>query len=216
MNFGAADLRIVAPRDGWPNAKAHEMAAHAKDIIETARIYPTLPEALGDCQLALALSARSRDLEMPVYTVREAASLLCRQSDASKAALVFGAENNGLTNDEVACCHGVVTVPADARNRSLNLAQCVVIALYEWFMAAQMSPVPDSGMPQRVPASLGEIDTLYTHLYNALDAAGYLAAQGKPEQTQLNLRRMLIQAQFSTSDVQMLHGMVKALAGNKQ
>lgn len=205
MNFGLSDLRLVAPRDGWPNPKAHEMSAHADGIIEAARVYESLSEALADCTYALASTARMRDLHLPVLTPREGAQAV---KTHGKTAFIFGPERSGLTSDEVAFAHAVVTIPTDAANASLNIAQSVVILAYEWWQAQDSQALP----VEETPANLAQIEGLLTHLVGELERKEFFHVAEKKASMQRNLRTLLTKAEFSAAEVQVLRGIVKALA----
>ncbi len=208
MNFGLEDLRIVAPRDGWPNPKAEEMAAHAKGIIERANVYPGLPEALHDRHFVVATTARARSQSLPVHTAREAARHISNRPERS--AILFGPENNGLSNADMACAHAAMTIPTHPDNASLNIAQCVVIAAYEWYAAQAAAPAFAPSVQS--PATQGEIAGLYLRLEKTLAAHDYFHAERQALQEE-QLRRLLVGAALSSTDVQAFHGIVKALAG---
>lgn len=207
MNFGLSDLRLVAPRDGWPNPKAHEMSAHAEGIIEAAQVYATLPEALADREFVLASTARPREASLPVLTPQEAGHAL---GAYARTAVIFGPERSGLTTEEVGRAHAVLTIPTDTANASLNIAQSVVIAAYEWWRAHGEAPPP---APEASPASLAEVDALVAHLSAALEEKGFFRVAAKKPSSLRNLRTMLTKAEFSSQEVKTLRGIVKALAG---
>ena len=206
MNFGLTDLRLVAPRDGWPNPKAHEMSAHADGIIETATVFDTLSEALADRTYALASTARMRDLSLPVLTPREGAEAL---KNHERTALVFGPERSGLTSDEVAMAHGIVTIPTDAANASLNIAQSVVILAYEYWQAHGDMPPP---APEAELANFAQLEGLLEHLVGELERKEFFHVPEKKASMQRNLRTLLTKAEFSAQEVQTLRGIVKALS----
>ncbi len=206
MNFGLRDLRLVAPRDGWPNPKAHEMSAHADGIIEAAQVFATLEEAVADAEYILASTARPRQLPLPVFTPRAGAE---EQARYARTALLFGPENNGLSSDDLAVAHGIVTIPTDAANTSLNIAQSVVILAYEYWQArgeaGVVSPEPEP------PASAGEVEGLYVQLAGALEKKGFFRVVHKKPSMQRNLRLLLTKAGFSAQEVQTLRGIVRVL-----
>ncbi len=204
-NFGLTELRLVAPRDGWPNVKAHEMAAHADHIIEDAQLYSTLPEALHDCHLALASTARPREMTMPCHTPREAASAITQ--NAGRTAFVFGQENNGLNNDDIAACHAIVTIPTDAYS-SLNLAQSVVVLAYEYFTAHHASHTKNTLIES---ATMGEIDGLYQDITTRLTQSGHYPNSNRGEAMRRQLRQTLLGANLTSAQTQSLRGMVKSL-----
>ncbi len=206
MNFGLNDLRLVAPRDGWPNPKAHEMSAHADGIIEAARVYATLSEALADREFALASTARSREVRLPVVTPTQAAQ---RLGDYRKSAIIFGPERSGLTSDEVGLAHAVATIPTDEANASLNIAQSVVIFAYEWW---QSHGTGHEDAPEELPASMGEVDGLIEHMAMELDRKGFFRVEAKKPSGMRNLRTLLTKAEFSSQEVKTLRGIIKTLA----
>lgn len=206
MNFGLRDLRLVAPRDGWPNPKAHEMSAHADVIIEAATVYDTVSEALAECDYVLATTARPRDLCLPVLTPREAAKAL---GEHQRTAIIFGPERSGLTTDEVALAHAVVTIPTDAANSSLNIAQSVVILGYEWWQESGDKPTP---LPPEPLATHAQMEGLLNHLVVELERKEFFHVPEKKASMQRNLRTLLTKAKFNAQEVQTLRGIVKALA----
>lgn len=207
MNFGLKELRLVAPRDGWPNAKALEMSAHATHIIEQATVFDSLAEAVADCTLVIAASARRRDLAMRYLEPVAAAQEMVAQSH--RAAWVFGPENNGLSNEDVAHCNAVVTIPTHPDNSSLNIAQSVGILAYETFKASGAhAREPENA---EAPASHDSVQKLIAVLDEALDARGfYKTAELKPKMQQ-TIRAMLGRMVMSQQEVQVLWGMMMTL-----
>lgn len=217
-NFGLSDLRIVAPRDGWPNEKAETMAAGAEDIIAQARIYPDLPAALADTHRLYAATARRRELRKPALTPRELAGALHSADAALKTALMFGPERSGLENDEVALADGLIHIPT-APFSSLNLAQSVVVCAYELW-AGQQEAQPDTSLsahtppaaPDDPPATKEELGGLFEHLERELDTGGYFRTEGIRPHMIRNLRSLLTRASLTSLEVQSLRGVVRSLA----
>ncbi len=151
-NFGLSELRLVAPRDGWPNPKASDTAGKALNLIDDAKTYASVNEALADCQFVLATTARERAMNLPVMEVREAmAELHTRAGRGEKCAVMFGPERTGLENEDMALANAVVTIPVAPEYASLNVGQAVVVSAYEWFMAANgdagsASPLGEAGL----------------------------------------------------------------------
>lgn len=204
MNFGLKDLRLVAPRDGWPNAKALEMSAHAGHIIEQATLYDVLEEAVADMHVVLAATTRSRQLRMPVYTPEQAVE----QMMSMRAAFVFGPENNGLSNDDISRCHGIVTIPTHAENPSLNIAQSVVLLAYQWFVRSQNGSILKADTDR---ASHAEVTLLCDHLECALDARNFYKTEDLKAVAQRNLRVLFARSGLSVQEVKMLRGAIQAL-----
>src|SRR5258708_1815194 len=152
-NFGLADLRLVSPRDGWPQPKAWASASGANWPLDDAKVFDRLEAATADLSLVLATTAGPRDAALPVMSPREGAAAL-REAAASGQAcgIVFGGERAGLESDDIALCHGVVTAPIDERFTSLNLAQTVALVAYEWRLAAAPgAPAGFRGSPTPAP-----------------------------------------------------------------
>lgn len=202
MGFG--DLRLVAPKD-FPSAEANALASGALDVLERARVFATLQEALGDAVLAVGFSSRPRDLSHPVRALREVADDIVAQSVHGRVALVFGNETFGLTNEELARCQWLATIPANPRYASLNLGAAVQVACYELAVAASsFSPVPE---PDRVPATLEEVEAFYAHLESAMVASGFLDP-AQPKRLMERMRRLFARAGLEREEVRFLRGML--------
>lgn len=203
-NFGLSDLRIVSPRDGWPNEKALAMSAHASDVVQAARLYDSLQDAVADLQWVAATTARERAMEKPVKTPREFyAALPCDV----KAGIVFGPERTGLENDDLAQCHLVVSMAVNPEYPSLNLAQAVAIMAYE-AMATQ------SGFALSAEASLAstqEVQGFFGQLEAALDEAHFWRVEEKKPAMWRNIRTIFQRAQLTVQEVRTLRGVVTAL-----
>jgi tRNA/rRNA methyltransferase len=217
-NFGLSDLRLVAPRDGWPNEKALSMAAGAANIIEAARVFDTLAEALGDLHLVYATTARERGVAKTILTPAAAAEHLRAAAGAEqKTGLLFGGERSGLDNEEVALATALVTIPTDVAFHSLNLGQAVLLLGYEWFKAADQTPAErtDHG-PYHKQATREELFQLFEHLEDELDRAGFLYPPDKKSAMSRNLRALLHRAAMTDQEVRTLRGVIVALVKDKR
>jgi tRNA/rRNA methyltransferase len=213
-NFGLSDLRLVAPREGWPNKKAQALAADAGNILAAARIFGTLGEALADLQIVYATTARDRGTTRPVLTPAEAAKRL-RAADGIKTGLLFGNERAGLDNDEISLANAVITIPT-AEFASLNLGQAVLLNAYEWFRTGdETPPARIDHRPLAVPATSEEMQRLFEHFEGELLASGFLYPPDKAEATIHYLRAMLHRAELTNQDVQTLRGVIVALSKGK-
>ena len=211
-NFGLEELRLVAPRDGWPQPRAWASASGADWPLEDARVFSTLPEAAADLRLLLATTARPREAVLPVITPREAAARLrLAAAQGLASGLLFGGERAGLSTDDVALCEAIVTAPVDPRFRSLNLAQAVAICAYEWRTAVDDSPPPAFGEPP-LPADKSALMGLFEHLEAELDTAGFFHPPEKRQSMVRNLRAALSRAQLTAQEVRTLRGVVTALS----
>lgn len=214
LNFGLEDMRLVAPRDGWPSEAARAMASGAVEVIDGAVVFESLEAALADCQFVCATTARDREMEKPVLEPAVAVGALGVRRDAGeRVALVFGPERAGLTNDELTFADVLVTIPANPAFASFNLAQAVLLLGYEWFRARHGASRPArEGSP---PATKAELFALFAHLEAELDQAGFLFPPAKRPAMVRNLRNMLQRAGFTEQDVRTLRGVIVALTGTK-
>jgi tRNA/rRNA methyltransferase len=215
-NFGLSDLRLVAPRDGWPNEKAGHMAAGAADLLEKVRLFDAAPAALGDLQLVFAATARERGVAKPVVTPPEAAQQLrAAAAKGLRCGLLFGNERSGLDNDEISLATAVVTIPT-AEFSSLNLGQSVMLLCYEWFRAADETPRSriDHG-PIARKATREEMFQLFEHLETELLASGFLYPPSKETPMIRHMRALLNRADLTDQEVRTIRGMIVALAKGK-
>ncbi|HEV2745752.1 MAG TPA: RNA methyltransferase [Allosphingosinicella sp.] len=208
LNFGLGDLRLVAPRDGWPNPSAGPAASGADVVLERARVFDTVAEAVGDCAYVYATTVRKRGLVVPVVTPEEAAREIRAQAEPS--AILFGAERSGLETDEVAIAGKIVTVPVNPEFTSLNLAQAVILIAYEWSKHGELA-VPTEGDPAEPRATQAQLEGLIGQLDAALAAAGYYYPPDRTRATRNTLRTILSKAGWSNREIQALRGMIRAL-----
>jgi tRNA/rRNA methyltransferase len=211
-NFGLDELRLVNPRDGWPQEKAWASASGADWPLNAARVCDSVAEAVADLQLVYATTARPRELQLPVITPRAAAANLVEAiGQGEKVGLLFGGERAGLETMDIALCQAVVTVPVDPRFHSLNLAQAVAINAYEWRTAQADAPPPRfrEGAP---PADGAALLGFYEHLERELDEAGFFHPPEKTPSMVQNLRSALGRARFTDQEVRTLRGVVTALS----
>ncbi len=209
LNFGWTDMRLVAPRDGWPNPRADALASGAVRVLEDARVAPTLADAAGDCSFTFATTARPRDLSKPVYTPQQAtAEARARLADGQTVGFLFGPERAGLENDDIAQANAIVTVPVNPDFASLNLAQCVLLIAYEW-RRQQGDPVPAG--PAAPRASLDEIERLAVHFEERLEDAGFFFPTDKAPHMKRTLRNLWSRLPLEHGDIQILHGALRQL-----
>ena len=208
LNFGLTDLRLVAPRDGWPNPSAGPAASGADVVLERARVFDTVAQAVGDCAHVYATTVRKRGLVVPVVTPEEAAREI--RSLAEPSAILFGAERSGLETDEVAIAGKIVTVPVNPGFTSLNLAQAVILIAYEWSKHEALA-VPTLGDPAEPRASHDQLEGLIGQLDEALVEAGYFYPPDRTPVTRHTIRTILTKAGWSTREVQAMRGIVRTL-----
>jgi len=207
-NFGLKELRLAAPRDGWPNPKALEMAAGAESIIESAKIFSDFKAAMADVQLAYATTARSRDMEKRVVEPNIAMQEIASQAPEVRVALVFGPERSGLENEEVTWCDTLITIPTAPENSSLNLAQSMVILGYEWWRQ-EGGGVINRELTESAPRE--EWEGLFGQLEGYLDTVEYFRVPEKKPLMWQNLQNMLLRAQLNSQEMRTLRGMFRAL-----
>jgi tRNA/rRNA methyltransferase len=208
LNFGLTELRLVAPRDGWPNPSAGPSAAGADIVLERAEVYPTLADAVADCAHVYATTVRKRGVTKPVVTPAEAASEIWAQS--GRSAIVFGPERSGLETDEVALARAILTVPVNPEFGSLNLAQAVILAAYEWSKGAALAQPTVTELHQ--PAPQEELDGMITQLDAMLVAAGYFFPPDRANATRRTLRNLLTKPGWNSLEVRTLRGVLSTLA----
>ena len=212
LNFGLTEMRLVDPRDGWPNPRAVAMASGAAgQVLDRARIYPTLAEAMEGIDFAFATTARGRELSKPVHT--PATAMEMARNHPGRCAIIFGPERTGLENDDVARANAIVTVPVNPDFPSLNLAQAVLLMGYEWGREAlPAQPAPAAKRPPgEVPATRLEIEKLADHWEEKLTEARFFFPPEKAAPMRLTLRNLWSRLPLTRADVQILHGMVRQL-----
>ncbi|SEN62135.1 tRNA/rRNA methyltransferase [Paracoccus alcaliphilus] len=212
LNFGLTRMRLVDPRDGWPNPRAVAMASGAAGrVLDQARIYPTLADAMEGIDFAFATTARGRELTKPVFT--PATAMEKARTDAGRCAIIFGPERAGLENEDVARANAIVTVPVNPEFASLNLAQAVLLMGYEWGRDhLPPQPAPHHGRAEsEAPADRIEIEKLGDHYEERLTEAGFFFPETKAATMRLNLRNMWSRLSLTRSDVRILHGVLRQL-----
>jgi tRNA/rRNA methyltransferase len=212
-NFGLAELRLVNPRDGWPNEKAQAAASKADHVIEGTKVYDTLEQALADLNFVYATTARERDGFKPVRSpVVAAETLRARFRAGEGTGILFGRERWGLTNEEVALADEIVTFPVNPAFASLNIAQAVLLMSYEWMQSGMedVGAVPFQAMGQ-TQSTKDQLFGLFDQLEDALDARGYFHPAGKKPKMIDNLRAVLSRRAFSAQEISVLRGVISSL-----
>lgn len=216
-NFGLARLRIVNPRDGWPNIAAQRAAAGADHILNNVELFDTVEAAVADCSLLFATTARAHDQAKPVVGPEEAARQIVQENTTQgTSAILFGRERSGLMNDEVALANRIITFPVNPGFASLNLAQAVLLMGYEWFKLSTANELPFE-MPQRSErASNHQMQTFFDNLVSELDKVEFLRPPEKREVMLVNLRNIFTRMEPSKQDMHTLHGVVMAIAEGRK
>jgi tRNA/rRNA methyltransferase len=213
LNFGLSGLRIVEPRDPWPNPKAYPVASGADRVLDAAQLHWTLEEAIADATLVLATTARPRDMEKPVWGPREAAAKLRAAIGAGERPLVlFGAERTGLTNEEVARADVILTYPVNPGFASLNLANAVSVFAFSYGEARQADAAPAwFRHGEGPPATHEDLEGFFQHLETELVRGRFFHPEDKAPLMKQNLRSLFLRAELTEQEVRTLRGVVKAL-----
>ncbi|MGI8943039.1 MAG: RNA methyltransferase [Qipengyuania sp.] len=211
LNFGLTELRLVAPRDGWPNPAAGPAAAGADVVLERAQLFATTADAVADCANIYAATVRKRGMTKPVLTPEHAAKEIA--TAPGRAAILFGPERSGLESTDVGLARSILTVPVNPEFGSLNLAQAVILCAYEWSKtragsATLVQPTLEETLP---PAPQGELDGLIAHLEGLLEPTGYFLPPTRSEATHMTLRNVLTKPGWNHLEVRTLRGILSSL-----
>lgn len=208
LNFGLTEMRLVSPRDGWPNPDAGPAASGADIVLERARVFESLAEAVSDCAHVYATTVRKRGVTKPVVTPEAAAGEI--RAARGRSAFVFGPERSGLETDDVAVARKIVTVPINPEFGSLNLAQAVILCAYEWSKGQALASPTETDLG--VPAPQEELEGMIGQLEAMLDAAGYFHPPDRTSATKRTLRNMLTKPGWNSLEVRTLRGVLSSLA----
>ncbi|MGN6278309.1 MAG: RNA methyltransferase [Sphingomonas sp.] len=212
LNFGLTEMRLVAPRDGWPNPSAGPAASGADVVLEQARVFDSVAEAVADCAHVYATTVRKRGVTKPVLTPEAASTEIHGQ--VGRSAILFGPERSGLETDDVALARTIVTVPINPEFGSLNLAQAVILVAYEWSKGVSLASPPEVDLDP--PAPQEEFEGMIGHLDAMLQRAGFFHPPERTQATQRTLRTMLTKPGWSSQELRTLRGVLSALDGAKR
>lgn len=213
LNFGLDRMRIVDPRDGWPNPKANAMASGAGRVLDAAGIFPDVAASVADCDYVFATTARGRELTRPVMTPERAMEhARAMSAEGKRVGVLFGPERAGLENDDVVRANALITVPVNPDFASLNLAQCVLLTAYEWRRQTVDVPPEVMELARTDFATQIEVEKLGDHFEQRLDAAGFFFPETKVPGMKLSLRNMWSRLNLTRADVQTFHGMLRQIA----
>ena len=207
LNFGLTELRLVAPRDGWPNPSAGPAAAGADEVLANAQVFPTLADAVADCAQVYATTVRKRGVTKPVLTPEQAALAIHREP--GRSALVFGPERSGLDTGDVALARAIVTVPVNPAFGSLNLAQAVILCAYEWSKFQVLAqPTLEELLP---PAPQEELEGMIAQLDAMLEPRGYYHPSGRSAASRRTLRGLLTKPGWTHLELRTFRGVLTHL-----
>lgn len=209
LNFGLVDLRLVSPRDGWPNPAAGPAASGADVVLERAAVFGSVAEAVADCSHVHATTVRKRGVTKPVATPEEAARDI--RAAAGRSAVLFGPERSGLETDDVALARSIVTVPINPAFGSLNLAQAVMVVAYEWSKGEALARPPEVPLPP--PAPQEELEGMIAQTIGLLERTGYFFPPERAGAVRRTLRTVLTKPGWSSQEVRTVRGVLSALGG---
>jgi tRNA/rRNA methyltransferase len=216
-NFGLSELRLVAPRDGWPNPRAWVAASGADRILDAARLFDSVEAAVADCTYLIATTARAHDQAKPVIGPEEAVRTIApRVAAGETVGVLFGRERYGLENSEVALADRIVTLPVNPAFASLNLAQAVLVIAYEWFKLASGGTLPFAMPEKSEPAPRAQLAAFLAMLERELDAVEFLRPPEKRETMLINLGNIFHRMEPTRQDIQTLHGAILAIAQGRK
>ncbi len=216
-NFGLDRMRLVSPRDGWPNPSAVAMASGAGRLLDEARLSDTLAEAISDCTYVFATTARQRDMTKPVFSPEGAMRLAAEKTAAGeRIAVLFGPERAGLENDDIAQANAIISVPVNPEFPSLNLAQCVLLTAYEWRRQTEEVVHETIEMAGSDWATGEDTERLAAHYEDRLEEAGFFFPPAKADGMKRNLRNLWSRMALTRADVQMLHGILRQMVRWKE
>ena len=216
-NCGLTDLRLVKPRDGWPNPKAQSAASGADIVLEQARLYDRVEDAIGALRHVYASTARDRYMVKRIATPRQgAAEIRALVAAGESCGILFGPERTGLLNEHIALADTVLSVPLNPAFSSLNLAQAVLIVGYEWFAAGDATPDSQFVTGHSRPATKEQLIRFFEHLEEELDKSGFMRNAEKRPSMVRNLRNLFQRANCTEQELRTLHGVVTAFAGPRK
>lgn len=207
LNFGLTEMRLVAPRDGWPNPDAGPAASGADIVLDQAQLFDTVEAAIADCSTVFASTVRRRDLVVPVLRPEQMAEQI--RSAPGRAAILFGPERSGLETEEVALANAIVTVPINPEFGSLNLAQAVILLAYEWSRQGSLTQPPAKELEE--PAPHGDLEGLISQLNEQLEKKGYFHPPSRTQATRNTLRTIFTKTGWSSREVKAIRGVIRAL-----
>ena len=212
LNFGLVSLRLVAPRDRWPNPKAEVVAVGADHVLKNAKVEWKLEDALADATLVVAATARPRGLEKPVWGAREtAANLRAAIAAGERPVMMFGPEASGMETDEIARADAIMTLPVNPGFASLNLANAVAVFAYAFAEARQGTDVPEWFKLDSEPATQAELEGLFAQLEQELEHGRFYHPMDKAPLMKRNLRALFLRTRMTQQEVQTMRGVIKAL-----
>jgi len=214
LNCAVTEMRIVAPRDGWPNEAAVSAASGAVSVVEGAKIYPTVKDAVADLSYLVATTARPREMVKDVLMPEEAALEVRKRAAAGqKCGILFGPERAGLENDDIALADAILNIPLNPSFSSLNLAQAVLLACHAWLNAGENPFVHEE--PREDPAPRAEVEGMLAQLEDELDKGGFFRSADQRPAVLRNIRNYFFRSGATEQEVRTLRGIISCLTGKR-
>ncbi|HYD17716.1 MAG TPA: RNA methyltransferase [Patescibacteria group bacterium] len=218
LNCAVTELRIVKPRDGWPNPDATAAASGAIALLENAKIFETTAEAVADLDFVVATTARERGIVKDIYTAEAAAKeIRARNTSTQRCGIMFGPERTGLESDDVALATAIVNIPLNPSFSSLNLAQAVLLTCYAWLNAEnpfrEEQVIAETG--DTAPATKGDVENLMKHLEDDLDTGGFFRSPEQRPTILRNIGNFFFRSNMTQQDVRTMHGIFSCLTGKR-
>jgi len=216
LNCGLSTLRLVAPRDGWPNDRAQRAASGADVVLEQTEVFDSVAAAVADLERVVATTARNRELTQRILTPRRAAADIHGWiGEGERVGIMFGPERTGLENDDMVHADTALSIPLNPQFSSLNIAQAVLLVAYEWAAAEDETPAERMSDHATRPATKEELQNLFDHLERALDQSGFLRNKDMRPSMVLNLKALLQRAEMTEQEARTFHGVIKFLSKSK-
>ena len=210
LNFGLTEMRLVAPRDGWPNPSAGPAAAGADIVLEQAKVYATTAEAVADCAHVHATTVRKRGVTKPVIGADEAGRQV--HTLPGRHAIIFGPERSGLETEDVALARNILTIPINPEFGSLNLAQAVILVAYEWSKTGGQGLASPPQVDLDPPAPMEELDGMFDQLCGMLEEKNYFFPESRAATSRRTLRNLITKPQWNSNEVRTFRGVLSTLA----
>lgn len=214
LNFGLTDLRLVRPRDGWPNSEAIPLAAGADKILENVQVCPSTPTAIQDLNRLFATSSRIHDMIKSIYVPQAALQCLATTAQQGhKVGVLFGGERCGLHSEDISLCEALIKIPTNADFSSINLAHAVAVVAYEWFLQVTTCSSQVFRTGRTHLATREDLGNFFAHLEEELDQTGFLRHENKRPTMVRNIRNIFQRAQLTEQEVRTLRGIIRSLVG---
>jgi len=217
LNCGFSELRLVAPRDGWPNEKARTASSGADSVVESAKVFPTIADAVADLEVVYATAGRDYHLNLPIDTLEEGIGRLHEEAKSLHTGLLFGPERAGLESEEIVYASRIITIPLNPKFSSLNIAQAVLLTAYHFWQLENVKPHDQAIRTAKTrPAKLAEVEGMVQHVVTELENVNFYTAPDKKPSMIRNLRAMFSRMDPTEADVLTVRGIIAALVAGRR